>query len=107
MLSLLFNQFLLYIAMGLVLFVPGIFFVFAIGMHKKFLPLEFFVLSVGSSIAIVDFLMIFFGKIGVPLTRLSILGMIALFCAICYTIFAYRRKKSAPEGEQKKIANEK
>lgn len=57
---------------------------------KYFSSLEKFVFGFASSIIIIDFLMLFIGRIKIPITRASLLLVIALFCGTCY--FIYRKK---------------
>lgn len=79
------------LTLALVLFVPGYFFLRAIfGKSKSFSSLENIVLSLATSITIVDILMLFLGKLAIPFTRWTLLGAITLFVAICIAVIRYR-----------------
>jgi len=99
MFSFIFSQFLFYIAIALVLFVPGYFLILATGLSKKLSSLESFVLAFGSSIVIVDFLIILLGKSPFHINRFSILTAIILFSVICYAIYFFFHKKDSKETE--------
>jgi hypothetical protein len=87
------SQLLFYIAIFLVLFVPGYFLILATRLDKTFSPLESFVIAFSSSIIVVDFLVIVLGRSPLHITRATILGAIILFSAVCYVIYFFRRKK--------------
>jgi len=85
----------------LVLFIPGAFLILASRMYKEFSLLEIFVLAFGSSIAIIDFLVILLGRTPFHITRASILSGIVIFSGACYfilffTLIARKTKKKMP-----------
>ena len=92
------SQIIFYLTLTLVLFIPGIFLILATRMYEEFSLLELFVLAFGSSIAVIDFLVILLGRSPFHITRASILGGIVLFSAICYIIFFNYRKKNKENG---------
>lgn len=81
------SQISLYLTLFLVLFVPGAFLLLATKMYRKFSVLELFVLSFGSSIAIIDFLSILLGRSPLHITRVSLLAGILIFILACLGIF--------------------
>ncbi|MFA4817366.1 MAG: DUF6541 family protein [Parcubacteria group bacterium] len=94
MFSFLGNQILLYIAIILVLFLPGYFLLLAIfGKKNKFDSLEKFVLSFGLSIIITDILLIFLNKFSISINKASLLIFFGLFFIACY-LFYYLRQKN-------------
>ncbi|EKE12062.1 MAG: hypothetical protein ACD_14C00031G0003 [uncultured bacterium] len=95
-----FSQLALYLTFILVFFVPGIFLIFATGFHKKFSTLELFVLSFGSSIVIIDFLVILLGKSPLHITRASLFGTIVVFSAICFGIYRRRIRKNTSDNQE-------
>lgn len=101
------SQLLFYIAIILVLFVPGYFLLLAVEARKRiFGGLERFVFSLGFSIIITDFLMILIGKSGILLTKLSIITGIVIFSAICFAIHKIiSAKKGSSEEENSKISS--
>jgi len=88
------SQSIFFLTIILVLFVPGAFLLLSSKLYKEFSLLELFVLAFGSSIAIIDFLIILLGKSPFHITRISILAAIALFVGICFGIFYSNRKKN-------------
>ncbi|HAR99725.1 MAG: hypothetical protein US57_C0003G0033 [Candidatus Moranbacteria bacterium GW2011_GWC2_37_73] len=97
MFDFIFSQTILYLTLILVLFVPGFFLILGTRMHKEFSLLELFVLSFGSSIALIDFLVIILGKSPLGITRNSIVGGIVLFSVICLTVYFIFNKKNNSE----------
>lgn len=96
MLNFLFSQFLFYVSLALVLFLPGYFLILATKQRQQFSALEKFVLSAGTSITLVNFAMIAIGKAGLTLNRISLLGFLGIFSLSCFGIFFFfaGRKKS-------------
>jgi len=86
-----------YVAIALVLFVPGYFLLLSTRRKNNFSILEIFTISFGLSIIIVDFLMIILGKSGIGINRLSILSGIIIFCGICCAVFYYFKKEKNEE----------
>lgn len=95
MLSFIFLQISFYLSIAFVLFVPGYFLLLAIFPNKKvFDVLEKFIISFASSLIVIDFIMIIIGRIGIPITRFSIVSSIILFSIICTLVFYFRKKKN-------------
>lgn len=90
------SQILLYTAIALVLFLPGYFLIMATKLNKHFSLLELFVIAFGSSIVIVDFLLIVLGKSPFLITKISVVGAITFFCSICGVIYFFKNKKVSP-----------
>lgn len=89
-----FSQFAFYLAIALVLFVPGYFLSLAVfGKKQPFAAFEKLAISFGTSIIITDFLMIAIGKFKIPITRISIIISILLFSTICGLIFYFQNRK--------------
>ncbi|HRY82173.1 MAG TPA: DUF1616 domain-containing protein [Candidatus Moranbacteria bacterium] len=100
MINFIYSQILFYLAIAIVLFIPGYFLLLAIfGKSKVLTALESFVISFGLSIIIVDILLILLDRFGVIFNASSILISIFVFIIICYTIFLIRKKSE--ENEQK------
>lgn len=99
MFSFLFEQIALYITLAIVFFLPGFFLIKSLFSHKNFSALEKLVLSVAASIVSVDFLIILIGKIKIPITAISVILAIALFCALCYLYAKYFKKEDGKEKE--------
>jgi len=100
------SQFLFYLAIVLVLFVPGYFLILATNLRKNFSILALFVLAFSFSIIIVDFLMILLGRSPFHINHFSVLGVITLFSVICYAIYYYRNKKVNVFSIKKETAND-
>jgi hypothetical protein len=64
--------------------------------------LEKWIVSFGLSIILVDFMMLFFGRIKLPLTKASLLAGLVIFYVICYSIYKVRFKNEKNEPENKK-----
>jgi hypothetical protein len=90
-----FSQLSFYSTLILVLFVPGIFLLLATRMYKEFSLLELLLLAFGSSIAIMDFMIILLGRSPLHITRVSILAGIAVFAASSVFIY-YKKEKKLP-----------
>lgn len=103
MLQFIFQQLLFYISIGLILFLPGYFLVLATRGKRDFSMTEFFVIIFGSSIVIINFLMILLGKLNLKITRISILLSIAIFSITCYAIHHYFHKKTGEKLHHDKI----
>lgn len=94
MLSFISSQFLFYISIALVLFIPGYFLMLAVFKRgQDFSVLEKFIISFGTSIITINFLMILIGRLKIPITRISIVGSILLFSMVCGFIFYLRNRK--------------
>lgn len=88
MLQFISSQLLFYIAIILVLFIPGYFLLLAIeAKGKLFGSLERIIFSFGFSIIIVDLLMMLMGKAGILFNKISLIAVILLFSAVCFAIF--------------------
>ena len=95
MLNFITQQLLFYIAIILVLFVPGYFLLLTIESRKKlFSSIERFVFSSGFSIIITDLLMMLMGKLNILFTRTSIILGIIVFSLICFAIYKSTKKKN-------------
>ncbi|MDH4330858.1 MAG: hypothetical protein OEV93_04875 [Candidatus Moranbacteria bacterium] len=88
------EQFLFYLSLIVVMFVPGFFLLTTIFQKKRFSQIEALVFSITLSIISVDFLMIVMGKMGIPLNFWSVLSGIALFSAGCFFIQKNVQKKN-------------
>lgn len=101
MLDLIQNQILFYIAIILVMFLPGYCLILAIfGKNKIISTLERFIVSFGLSIVIVDFIIFLYSKSGILITRLSSIVGILIFIAVCYVVYKFRchsRESGNPE----------
>jgi hypothetical protein len=106
MLAFIQSQFMFYIAVALVLFIPGYFLILATRLYKEFSWLELFVIIFGSSVVVVDFLVILLGKTPLRITSASVWGAIILFSAACYAIYFLRNKKYGPVPAQEKNSDE-
>lgn len=100
MFEFIYNQLLFYIAIILVLFLPGYFLLLALFRKtKSFSALEKFVISFGLSIISIDFLMLLLGKSGIAITRLSVLSAILVFILICRAVkYALDSSRKTPES---------
>jgi len=91
MLQYMFNQITFYIALGLVLFVPGYALLLAIFGQRKILSnLERFIISFGLSLISVDFIYFSFSGLHISITRLSTFLGILFFSFICFAIYKFR-----------------
>jgi len=82
------TQILFYIAIFLVLFVPGYFLLLAIESKRKlFSSLERMIFSFGFSIIVVDLLTMLMGRTGILFTRTSIILGILTFSIACFAIY--------------------
>ena len=100
MLSFIQNQIIFYIALIVVLFLPGYFFLLAVfGRKGRLGLLERFVIASGLSIIIVDFLMLLLGRIHILISRASLLVSIFIFILVCYAIYKVFRKNSVRKDE--------
>jgi hypothetical protein len=84
------NQIMFYIAIILVMFLPGYFLLLAVfGKNKIISILERFIASFGLSIVIVDFIVFLYSKSGILITRLSSILGILIFSAVCFGVYKY------------------
>lgn len=89
-----FQQFIFYLTLAVVLFLPGYLLLRAYqGRNRFFSKIESPILSLALSIAIIDFIILFLDKIGISLTRASILLGILFFCAGALLFFKLRIKR--------------
>ncbi|HEX8974761.1 MAG TPA: hypothetical protein VF817_04730 [Patescibacteria group bacterium] len=93
-----------YVALALVLLVPGYFLLKAIELKKTyFSKLEFFVVSFGLSIFSVDILMLLLGALKIPITRWSLVLAIAIFSVACFGIsHKFKSTKNKKESDADK-----
>ena len=93
-----------------ILILPGFFLLLAIfGFKKDKMPFfEKAVLAVPLSIISVNFSVLVLNKLNVVLKGAVLVGVIVMFCLICFAVFQYRfRKKSGPKKEEaQKLENE-
>jgi len=86
------SQLIFYIAIALVLFLPGYSLLLAIwGKSKVLNLLEKFILSFGLSIICVDFIFFLYSRLTLPINRLSAFLGILLFSAIAFFIYKWRK----------------
>ena len=106
MIEFIYDQILFYASIAFLLFVPGYFFMLAVwGKENRFSSVEKTVLSFGSSVIIVDFLMLIMGRLDIPLGKMSIAGSVFLFAALSLSLYLIREKFGAfrkNESEPKK-----
>lgn len=104
MLPFFFQQIIFYSTIVLVLFVPGYFLLRAIqGKTKIFTKLELPLFSFALSIITVDFLMLVMDKIRLPITRLSLLAVIAFFGGLSWAVFKIRSKKQSLDAGRSEV----
>lgn len=102
------QQILFFIAIALVLFLPGHFLLLAIfGRKQIFSSIEKLVIAVGLSIITVDFLMLIMDRLHIIFTRNSLLLAIVLFSAACFAIYklAHKKNESGDNEETIKLFN--
>ncbi len=87
------SQFIFYLTIALILFVPGLGLILATNLHHKFSSLEKFVLSFGLSITIIDFMIIMLGKSGFLINRQSIIISLAIFITLCLAGYFFHKFK--------------
>ena len=86
------NQILFYIAIVLVMFLPGYCLLLAVFRKSKIISmLEKFIISFGLGIVVVDFIIFLYSKLNISITRLSSVAGIFIFSAICLGIYKLRR----------------
>lgn len=93
-----FEQFLFYSSVVFLLFLPGYFLLLAI-QNNRFNSLEKIVISLGSSVVIVNFLILTLDKFNIPLNRLSVISSVAIFIfsTLAWKFFKSRKNKNARE----------
>lgn len=85
------QQILFFVSIAIILFVPGYFLLLAVwGRCRIFSNLEKLVLAFGLSLVSVNFLLILIGRIGIKISALSVVLLVAFFCATCYGIYKRR-----------------
>ncbi len=91
MLSLAFNQILLYFSIAVTMFLPGWFLLLAVfGKNKTVSALERFILSFGLGIIITDFIAFAYSKLNISITGISAIIGTAVFCLACLIVYKYR-----------------
>lgn len=89
------SQFLFYLSIAFLLFIPGYFFILAVwGKSSDFNSIEKTLLSFGGSVLIVDFLMLIFGKMGLPLNRVSLVIGVLLVLVSLISIYLIKDKRN-------------
>lgn len=101
------NQILFYITLVFLLFLPGYFFLLAVwGKNNKVISLfERLVVSLGLSIILVDFMMLILGRVGIKITKGSIITGIVLIILACYAVYKFRFKKTKEKKSEAEIYN--
>ncbi|MDR3558860.1 MAG: hypothetical protein P4L58_00455 [Candidatus Pacebacteria bacterium] len=96
MIDFIYNQIIFYLAIFLVMFLPGWFLLLAIfGKSKILSTLERFVISFALGLVVMDFIAFAYYRPHIPLTaETSILGSL-IFSAVCYGIYKHRQNKAA------------
>jgi len=94
------EQLLFYFSLAIVFFVPGYFFMLAFFGRKNFSFLERFVVSIGASIILVDFLMLLIGRFGAYINRFSILTGVALIVLICFLVYKFKHNENSQERNE-------
>ena len=95
------SQILFYIAIALVMFLPGYFLLLAVfGKNGKLSQLERFIVSFGLSIVIVDFIAFLCSKLGIKINFISSIVGILFFIWCCFVKYNLKtRFKSKPVSE--------
>jgi len=88
------SQISFYLTIALVLFAPGYFMLLAFFGKEKLSTLERFVITLGLSILVTDFLMLTMSRVGILYTRTSLILILLFFSASCFAIYKKRFKKS-------------
>jgi len=100
MLNFIQSQTLFYIAIALVLFLPGYYLLLAIfGKNGALSQMEKFIVSFGLSIVVVDFIIFLYSKLNISITRLSSVAGILIFSTVClitYKIRCHSRESGNP-----------
>ena len=95
MFGFIFSQIILYLTIVFLLFLPGYFLLLAVwGKNKIHHPFEKILISLGSSVVIIDFLMLILGKSNIPLNKTSISLTIILFILITSFVYFVRKEKT-------------
>ncbi len=103
MLEFIHSQISFYLTIILVLFMPGYFMLLAFFGKEKLSALERFVISLGTSIIITDFLMLILSRTGILFTRISLVLTLLFFSACCFAIYKKRFKKSPKTIESRSL----
>jgi hypothetical protein len=102
MLNFIQDQILFYLAIALVMFLPGYCLMLAVfGKNKIVSLLERFVISFGLSIVIVDFIIFLYSKLNIIITRLSSIAGILVFSAIYFGIYKFKKNAEILPDDQK------
>lgn len=91
------SQIALYLAIILVIFLPGYFMLLAFFGKTKLGALERFIIASGLGILVTDFLMLAMSRAGILFTKTSLILSLLIFSAGCFAIYEKRFKKS-PEA---------
>lgn len=90
------TQFVFILSLIFVLFLPGYFLLRAVFLKRKCLSaLEYFILSFGISITLVDFLSFIYARLNIPLSRAYLLAGIFALIGILFAIYKKRFARSA------------
>lgn len=95
------SQLLFYIALTIILFIPGYFLLLAVfgRTENQISRLERFVFSFGLSLVIVNFIAFTFSKLQISITTFSSVLGIAIFSAVCFGI--YKKTKNKNDFQEK------
>lgn len=102
------TQFLFYISLALVMFLPGRFLLLSIfGKNKTLSNLEKFIFSFGLSIISVDFIFFAYSGLKIPITRFTTIVGITFFIAACFAIYKFRstKNKFQPDENDEELFN--
>lgn len=93
MLDLIQNQLMLYLAILLVMFLPGYCLLLAFWGKDRMSLIERTTVSLGTSILVTDFLMLLMDRVGILFSRASLVTALLLFSAVCYLVYRKRFPK--------------
>ena len=100
MIEFIYNQILFYLAIALVLFLPGYFLLLAVfGKSRTISSLERFIFSFGLSLVITNFIAFLYSKFDIPITAASSILGVLIFCATCFIVYKLKKYPSPPPGE--------
>jgi len=88
---------LFYISIIFILFLPGYFLLLAIFGKGKINFLERFIISIGISIAVSNFILIILDRLNISITRGSVIFSFLIFILICFGIYWFKQKNKKEE----------
>jgi hypothetical protein len=102
MISFIQHQFFLYFAISAVLFFPGWFLLLAIFRKNDAIStLERFILSIGLSLVVTDFIAFAYSRAGLPINASSAIIGVLIFCAVCFGIYRIRMSRIRSAGSRR------